>query len=119
MNLFGEEFDPQKNPCCESEKPKQKEGKKSKSTVESKPSGLEEKLPSRTIQVKMYSDFYHYEAPEGLEEPTLNDVRKFMVNTHGFTELTDEKRAGLTIITPEGEGEEPYVFCGVKFEKMG
>jgi hypothetical protein len=23
------------------------------------------------------------------------------------------------IVKPEKEGEEPYVYCGVKFEKMG
>lgn len=122
MNLFGEEFE---NPCACAEKPAENKNKKadlkeknSKPTSQPEVSKLKKaKLPSRTIRVKMYSDFYEYTAPEEVKEPTLEDVRLFMINQHGFTELLDENRAGLTIIEPPNE--EPYVYCGVKFEKMG
>lgn len=123
MNLFGEEFEPQpqENKCAvaDPKKSSKKGGASSTTTTAPKKEALEEKIPSRNMQVKMYSDFYMYEAPEDLQEPTLDDVRKWMLNTNGFTELTDPKRVGMTIITPEGEGNEPYIFCGVRFEKMG
>lgn len=112
MNLFGEEYE-DKNQCVATTK--KKPAKKAK--AESSKNKLDAKLPSRQIQVKMYNDFYLYSAPEDLEKPTLDHVRKWMVEQNGFTELMDESRAGLMIITPEGQ--EPYVYCGVKFEKMG
>jgi hypothetical protein len=115
-NLFGEEFEdkPQENQCAA--KKERPNAKKTSTPVKSK---LDEELPSRLIQVKMYNDFYMYEAPESVEKPTLDNVRKWMVEQNGFTELMDSARAGLMIVKPEGEGQEPYVYCGVKFEKQG
>lgn len=117
MNLFGEEFEaPQEENKCAALKDIKK-GKKTAATPSK--TKLDEALPSRQIQVKMYNDFYLYDAPVEVENPTLEHVRKWMVEQNGFTELMDTARAGLTIFTPECEGQEPYVFCGVKFEKMG
>jgi len=114
-NLFGEEYDaPQENNCAVK---KEKPAKKAPATPSK--TKLDESLPSRHIQVKMYNDFYMYEAPDSIENPTLDHVRQWMVEQNGFTELMDSNRAGLMIVTPEGEGQEPYVYCGVKFEKMG
>jgi len=112
-NLFGEEYACAENTCAK----KKKTGKKNSTATSKRESNLEKELPSRNIQVKIYSDFYQYEAPEDLEKPTLEDVRKWMVTANGFTELSDPQRAGLAIIEPEGE--DPYIYCGVKFEKMG
>ncbi|HQA60371.1 MAG TPA: hypothetical protein PK768_05055 [Tepidanaerobacteraceae bacterium] len=116
MNLFGEEFEqPAENACGAAAAKAPKKGKKA--STPAKKDAFEEKLPQRNIQVKMYSDFYSYEAPAELAEPTLDDVRKWLINNHGFTELADPKRVGMFIVTPEGQ--DPYVYCGVKFEKMG
>lgn len=125
MNLFGEDFDvqEQENACAATaskpSKPKAKSKKENKNSTNSANTNklAETKLPNRNIRVKMYSDFYEYNAPDDVAEPTLEDVRIFMINQHGFTELIDEKRAGLMIVEPP-DGE-PYVYCGVKFEKMG
>lgn len=114
MNLFGEEFEQPENACGATKAPP----KKGKATATpAKKDAFEEKLPSRNMQVKMYSDLYSYEAPADLQEPTLDDVRKWLINNHGFTELADPKRVGMFIVTPEGQ--DPYIYCGVKFEKMG
>ncbi len=113
-NLFGD-FGEQPQNECGAKAPKK--SKTTGSTAAKK--GLEEKLPVRQMQVKMYSDFYEYEAPDDLQEPTLDDVRKWLLNNHGFTELADSKRVGMFVVNSEVEGEAPYVYCGVKFEKMG
>ena len=116
-NLFGEEFEPPvlEQKCsvnCAAPK-----GKKVPAVpVKSK---LDIELPARNIQVKMYNDFYLYDTPENLEKPTLDHVRKWMVEQNGFTELMDKDRAGLMLVTPTEEGQDPFVYCGVKFEKQG
>jgi hypothetical protein len=113
-NLFGEFGEQPAENTCGATKTSKKASK-----APAKKGSLEEKLPARNMQVKMYSDLYEYEAPDNLQEPTLDDVRKWLINNHGFTELADEKRVGMFVVNPEGEGQQPYVYCGVKFEKMG
>ncbi len=114
-NLFGAEYDAPKEEKCAAKCAATPKGKK---TVAAK-SKLDEELPARNIQVKMYNDFYPYAAPENIEKPTLEHVRKWMVEQHGFTELTNPDRSGLMIVTPTEEGQDPYIYCGVKFEKQG
>ncbi len=115
-NLFGEFGEqPTENTCgAKATKTSKKTG-----SAPVKKGSLEEKLPARNMQVKMYSDFYQYEAPDDLQDPTLDDVRKWLLNNHGFTELADSKRVGMFVVNSEVEGEEKYIYCGVKFEKMG
>lgn len=112
-NLFGELGAQPENTCGA----KQPKAAKKTTTNVTKKQPLEVKLPNRNMQVKVYSDFYQYEAPADRQEPTLEDVRLWLVNNHGFTELADPQRVGMFIVTPEGQ--EPHIYCGVKFEKMG
>lgn len=121
-NLFGEEWEApteEKKEKCENKCGEEKKKPAKKQDTKKAKSKLDEELPSKRIQVKMYNDFYLYEAPAELEKPTLEHVRSWMINQHGFSELVDPNRAGLMIVKPEKEGEDPYIYCGVKFEKMG
>lgn len=117
IDLFGGEFsEPAEENCCATETPaKAKKGGKGTKVEKKEP--FSEKLPARTIKVKMYNDFYEYSAPDDIQDPTLEDVRKWMIRENGYTELNDDKMAGVTLITPD-EGE-PFVYCGVAFQKKG
>ena len=89
-----------KNACGAAAAKAPKKGKKA--STPAKKMLLKKSSLKGDIQVKMYSDFYSYEAPAELAEPTLDDVRKWLINNYGFTELADPKRVGMFIVTPEG-----------------
>lgn len=115
-NLFGADYEEPQN-GCEAPAPKVQKGKKGSTSTSTK-SKMDDETPleTRQLQVKIYSDFYMYEAPEDLEKPTIGDVRKWLV-AQGFSELTKE-RAQFAWIKPDGETEK-YLYAGVKFEKQG
>lgn len=115
---------PPENSCAENacaQTQNKKGGKSGKTTTAKTPTtpklALTTELETRSFRVKMYQDFYNFEAPEDKEKPTIDDVRLWLV-AQGFSELTEE-RAQFVWIEPKGDGEEKYLYAGVKFEKQG
>lgn len=116
-NLFGSEFDHDENGCATTNPVIKKSKKTGTTTAPATPKmGEDTPLEARLVQVKVYNDFYHYEAPEDLETPKVGDVRKWLV-ARGFSELTVERAQFVWIKTDDIA--EKFLFAGVKFEKQG
>lgn len=116
-NLFGAEF-AEPNNCCAAPTNKKSKQKKPTATIATTAAKMSEDTPLEVhqMQVKVYNDFFLYEAPEELEIPKVGDVRKWLV-AQGFSELTAE-RAQFVWIKPDDEADR-YLYAGVKFEKQG
>lgn len=134
-NLFGSFGEAPENPCsCECEESSSKTSKFSKSksknknkknTTKTKTAAeraiekrQETKVPVAGINVKYCGQTFFFPGTNGETEPTLEEVRQYMSQTEGFTELTAEK-AILEIMKPDNKEEADFVYCTVRAEKMG